>query len=88
MLRDLLTGHTDEDIRGLVLPQSGNRALQLWLIDAKLADSINGLVAMRLLAAMDQDKLTRERAGEFVSLATAVEYLVQIALRQQESAQA
>jgi hypothetical protein len=43
---------------------------------------------MRLLAAMDQDKLTRERAGEFVGLATAVEYLLLIALRRQESAKA
>lgn len=88
MLRDLLTGHTGEDIQRLALPQLGNGALQLGLIDAKLADSINGLAAMRLLAAMDQDKLTRERACEFVGLATAVEYLVQIALRQQESAKA
>jgi hypothetical protein len=88
MLRDLLAGHTNEDIRGLTLPQLANRALQSGLIDMKLADSLNGLSAMRLLAAMDQDKLTRERAGEFVSLATAVEYLLLIALRRQESANA
>jgi hypothetical protein len=87
-LRDLLAGHTNEDIRGLTLPQLANRALQSGLIDTKLADSMNGLSAMRLLAAMDQDKLTRERAGEFVSLATAVEYLLLIALRRQESANA
>jgi hypothetical protein len=88
MLRDLLAGTTAEDIQGLALPQLGNRALQLGLIDTKLADSISGLGAMRLLAAMGQDKLTKERAGEFVSLAAAVEYLLQIALRRQESAKA
>jgi hypothetical protein len=47
----------------LTLPQLGIRAPQLGLIDTKLADAINGLAAMRLLAAMDQDKLTCERAG-------------------------
>lgn len=87
-LHDLLAGHTAEDIRGLTLPQLANRALQAGLIDTKLADSMNGLAAMRLLAAMDQDKLTRERAGEFTSLATAIEYLLLIALRRQESANA
>jgi hypothetical protein len=43
---------------------------------------------MRLLAAMDQDKLTRERTSDFVGLATAVEYLLLIFLRRQESANA
>jgi hypothetical protein len=37
---------------------------------------------------MDQEKLTRERAGEFVSLAAAIESLLLIALRRQESANA
>jgi hypothetical protein len=87
-LRDLLAGRTADDILGLTLPQLANRALRAGLIDTKLADAMNGLSAMRLLAAMDQDKLTRERAAEFVSLATAIEYLLLIALRRQESANA
>lgn len=46
------------------MPQLASRALQLGLIDAKLADSINGLSVMRMLAAMDQHELTEQRALE------------------------
>src|SRR5258706_6955879 len=88
LLRELLTGGTDEDIKTLPMPQLASRALQLGLIDTKLADSINGLSTMRILAAMDQDRLTEARAAEFMSLATAIEYLLQIALRRRDSPQA
>jgi hypothetical protein len=88
LLRELLTGSTDEDIKTLPMPQLASRALQLGLVDTKLADSINGLSTMRILAAMDQDRLTEERAAEFTSLATAIEYLLQIALRRRDSPQA
>jgi hypothetical protein len=43
---------------------------------------------MRIIAAMDQDRLTEQRAAEFTSLAAAIEYLLQIALRRKDSAQA
>jgi hypothetical protein len=36
-LRDLLVGHTADDIRGLTLAQLANRALRAGLIDPKLA---------------------------------------------------
>jgi hypothetical protein len=81
LLRELLAGTTAEDARKLPMPQLASRALQLGRIDAKLADSINGLSVMRILAAMDQDRLTGRRAAEFASLGQAVEYLLQVALR-------
>ncbi len=85
LLWELLAGSTDEDIKALPLPQFAIRALQLGLIDTKLADSINGLSVMRMLAAMDQDRLTEERAADFTTLATAIEYLLQTALRRRDS---
>jgi N-acyl-L-homoserine lactone synthetase len=81
MLRELLEGSSAEGIHGLPMPQLASRALQLGLIDARLADSINGLSTMRILAAMDQDRLTEQRAAEFTSLAAAIEYLLGLALR-------
>jgi len=78
-LRELLAGNITEDIRDLPLQQLASRALQLGLIDAQLADSINGLGVMRLLAAMDQDRLTVSRASEFASLAMAITYLIDLA---------
>ena len=78
-MRELLAGNITEDIRDLPLQQLASRALQLGLIDAQLADSINGLGVMRLLAAMDQDRLTVSRASEFASLAMAITYLIDLA---------
>ncbi len=80
-LRALLADSTTDDLSGLNLAQLANRALQLGLIDSNLADSLNGLSVMRILAAMDRDRLTVSRAAEFTSLSTAVVYLLRLALR-------
>ena len=81
LLRELLEGSSAEDITRLTLPQLASRALQLGLIDAKLADSINGLNVMRILAGMDQDRLTEHQALEFATLAAAIETLLSPAIR-------
>jgi hypothetical protein len=81
LLRELLEGSSAEDITRLTLPQLANRAVQLGLIDAKLADSINGLSVMRMLAAMDQGRLTEHQALEFATLAAAIETLLSLAIR-------
>jgi hypothetical protein len=81
LLRELLEGGSAGDVASLTLPQLANRAVQLGLIDAKLADSINGLSVMRILAAMDQGRLTEHQALEFATLATAIEHLLSIAIR-------
>ncbi len=80
-LRALLADSTTDDLSGLNLAQLTNRALQLGLIDSNLADSLNGLSIMRILAAMDQDRLTVSRAAEFTSLSTAVVYLLSLVSR-------
>lgn len=85
LLRELLAGSTDEEVKTLPMPQLAIRALQLGLIDTKLADSINGLSVMRILAEMDHDRLTEARAAEFTTLAMAIEYLLQMALRRRAS---
>jgi hypothetical protein len=36
---------------------------------------------MHLLATMDQDRLTPERAAEFVNLSTVIAYLIELAGR-------
>jgi hypothetical protein len=75
-LRGLVTSATTEDLSDLNLAQLAHRALELKLIDAQLADSLNGLSVMRLMAAMDQDQVNQARAMEFTSLATALLYLL------------
>jgi hypothetical protein len=84
LLRKLLEGRTAEDIRDLPMAQLASRALQLGLIDTRLADSINGLSVMQALAEVDQDRLTEQRAAEFTSIANVVEYLLDLALRAAE----
>jgi hypothetical protein len=81
LLRDLLAGSTADEVGRLPMPQLANEALELGLIDPNLADSISGLNAMHMLAAMDQDRLTEQRAAEFASLATAIGYLLGRAIR-------
>jgi hypothetical protein len=81
LLHELLAGSAAGDVRGLPMPQLAIRALQFGLIDAQLADSVTGLGVMRILAAMEQDRLTERRAAEFTSLATGIAYLLQMALR-------
>lgn len=81
LLRKLLADHGAENTSSLNMQQLASRALQSALIDAQLADSINGLGVMRLLAAMDQDRLTPERAAEFVNLSTVIAYLIERAAR-------
>ena len=81
LLRELLGGSSAEDIRQLPMPQLASRALQLGLIDAKLADSINGLSVMRMLAAVDQHELTGHQALEFATLAAAIEALLRPLIR-------
>jgi hypothetical protein len=81
LLRKLLARHGTEDTPPLNMQQLASRALQSGLIDARLTDSINGLGMMRLLAAMDQDRLTPERAAEFVNLSAVIAYLIELAGR-------
>ena len=80
-MRKLLVGHGTEDSAPLDMQQLASRALQSGLIDAPLADSINKLSLMHLLATMDQDRLTPERAAEFVNLSAVVAYLIESAGR-------
>lgn len=80
-LRELLAGTTTEDFSALNLAQLANRALELKLIDPQLADTLNGLSVMRLLAAMDQERTDLSRATEFSGLAAAALYLLDIASR-------
>lgn len=80
-LRDLLANATDENLSALNLAQLANRALQLKLIDPHLADTLDGLGIMRMLAAMEQDRLDHSKATEFSDLATAALYLIDIASR-------
>jgi hypothetical protein len=87
LLTDLLAPSSNESIAGLSLSQLASRALQLGLIDANLADAINGLAAMRRLSAYEQERLTEQQASEFVSIAAAIAYVLQIALRRSGSAE-
>ena len=80
-LRTLLAGSTSENLTALNLAQLASRALQLGLIDTKLADTLGGLTVMRLLAATGQDRLTSTHADEFASLAATATYLLNIASR-------
>lgn len=80
-LRQLLAGTTTEDFSALNTAQLANRALELKLIDPHLADTLNGLSVMRLLAVMDQDRTSLSNAKEFIGLAAAVLYLLKIASR-------
>jgi hypothetical protein len=75
-LRVLLAAETADDHTGLSLAQLANRALQHQLIDPQLADSLNGLAVMHLLAVNGQDRLDSRRASEYASLAAASQYLV------------
>ena len=62
-----------------------SRALQSGLIDTRLADAINKLGLLDLLARMDQDRVTPERAAEFVNLSAIVSHLIQSAGRSSHS---
>jgi hypothetical protein len=75
-LRAVVANTSAEDVTGFNLPQLANRALQLGLIDAQLADAINGLGVMRLMAVIDQDRLDIDEAMEFVTLCAAVLYVL------------
>jgi hypothetical protein len=75
-LRSVTSAATPDDLSKLNVSQLANRALQLGVIDAQLADAINGLGVMRLLAIMDQDKLTVQEAMEFVALCAGVLYAI------------
>jgi hypothetical protein len=77
LLRKLLARPGTEDTSRLDMQQLASRALQGGLIGAPLADSINKLGLMHLLATMDQDRLTPERAAEFVSLSAIVAHLIE-----------
>jgi hypothetical protein len=77
LLRKLLAGNGTEDMSPLDMQQLASRALQSGLIDTRLADAINKLSLLDLLARMDQDRLTPERAAEFVNLSTIVSHLIQ-----------
>lgn len=80
-LRELLTTVAPEDLADLNIAQLANRALQLKLIDRRLADTINGLNVMRLLAATDQDRLDNNKAAEYAALSAAALYLLDQARR-------
>jgi len=82
-LRELLAGATTDDFATLNLAQLANRALELKLIDPKLADTLNGLSVMRLLAMLDPDRTDRSRATEYAGLSAAALYLLDLASRHQ-----
>lgn len=80
-LRAVVENATDERDSTLNVSQLASRALQLGLIDAQLADAINGLGVMRLMAVMDQERLDLRQAMEFVSLCAGVLYALARARR-------
>ena len=75
-LRSVVEGAMDEGVATLNVSQLASRALQLGLIDAQLADAINGLGVMRLMAVMDQDRLDLRQAMEFIALCAGVLYAI------------
>lgn len=85
-VRDLLARTTTDNISALNLAQLSNRALQLKLIDTRLADTLNGLSVMHLLAAADPGRIDRKHATEFASLAAAALYVLDYASRHPEPA--
>jgi len=88
LLMALLASGSDDDITGLSVSQLASRALQLGLIDANLADAINGLAAMRRLSGYEQERLSEQQASEFASVAGAIAYVLQIAIRRKASSSA
>ncbi|MHB1738550.1 MAG: hypothetical protein ACYCXA_03510 [Actinomycetes bacterium] len=80
-LRSLVEEATSEGLATLNVSQLASRALQLGLIDAQLADAINGLGVMRLMAVMDQDRLDLRQAMEFIALCAGVLYAISRAER-------
>jgi hypothetical protein len=85
-LRSLIERASNEGLGGLNVSQLANRALQLRLIDAQLADAINGLGVMRLMAVMDQDRVDLRQAMQFVALCAGVLYSISRAGRSRSNA--
>jgi hypothetical protein len=75
LLRLAGAGETDN----LNLAQLANRALQHRLIDPRLADTLNGLSVMRLLASVDGDSVGQAQADQFAQLSTAASQLLEAA---------
>lgn len=75
-LREAVVAATDESLDNLNVSQLASRGLEVGVIDAQLADAVNGLGVMRLMAVMDQTRLTANEAMEFVTLCAGVLYVL------------
>jgi hypothetical protein len=80
-LRRMVEGASHEDASTPNVSQLATRALELGLVDAQLADAINGLGVMHLMAVMDQDRLDVRQAMEFTALCAGVLYALSRARR-------
>jgi hypothetical protein len=75
-LRAAVEAAANEPLTTLNVSQLASRGLELGVIDAQLADAVNGLGIMRIMAVMDQTRLTVDQAMEFVTLCAAVLYVL------------
>ena len=75
-LRAAVEVAANESLTTLNVSQLASRGLGLGVIDAQLADAVNGLGVMRLMAVMDQTRLTVDEAMEFVTLCAAALYVL------------
>jgi hypothetical protein len=75
-LRSMVVAASNEQVSLLNVSQLASRALELRIIDAALFDTINGLGVMRLMAAMNQDRLDLSEAKEFATLCAAALYVL------------
>ena len=84
-LAALIGDPVSESVPALSLDHLTSRALQLGLIDAKLAESLNGLSVMHLLARTGPHRPTESQAAEFASLSISILYLLGVAARARNS---
>jgi uncharacterized membrane protein len=75
-LRAVVEAAADEPLTTLNVSQLASRGLALGVIDAQLSDAINGLGVMRLMAIMDQTRLSVDQAMEFATLCAGVLYVL------------
>jgi hypothetical protein len=75
-LQRVVQSATGQSLNTLNVSQLASRGLEFGLIDAQLADAINGLGVMRLMAVMDQTRITVDEAMEFVTLCAGVLYVL------------
>lgn len=75
-LRAKVEAATGESLSGLNVSQLASRGLAADVIDAQLADAINGLGVMRLMALIDQAHLSIHEAIDFVARCAEVLYVL------------